>query len=69
MVRVYCPMFFALVLLSACSAREETPPPAASTEPAAAAVSAPSQETLAGCAYKTSVVAAWSCATKDKSTP
>jgi len=68
MVRVYLPVLLPLVLLSACSALEEAQAPLAATTQLATQA-APAKETLAGCAYKTSVIEAWSCATKNSGDP
>jgi hypothetical protein len=65
MVRVYLPVLLPLLLLPACSTSEQAQAPsAAATQLSPQTAGAPAQETLADCAYKTSVIEAWSCASK-----
>ncbi len=65
MVRVCFSILLPLMLLSGCAtdqAQTNAVPPVQVASP-------PSKEGLLGCAYKTSVVDAWSCASENASSP
>ncbi len=65
MVRVWFSMLLPLMLLSACAANQAQAP---ASPPVQLANPAP-KESLFDCAYKTSVIDAWSCAAKNNSSP
>jgi len=61
MVRVFFSMLLPLVLLSACASEQAQAP----ANPPAQLASPPQKESLIDCAYKTSLIEAWSCASKN----
>jgi hypothetical protein len=65
MVRVSFSMLLPLMLLSACAAEQAQSPAA----PQLQVAGPPAKESLLDCAYKTSVVNAWSCASKSVPSP